>query len=1399
MARATQGLPRSAPRAVAASVRLGVWCERASGDAGAAGRCMIQPWCWRADPREHLVQHTFRRARHPTWCHSRTPHSSVAMATREPSELVPPDDSGSTTFARYCYQAYHAFPLLLECALRPDIQAVVLEHFEDVVVEYADRWRFIQVKTRDPQLGPWKISDLLGESGALHSLYRTYCEIGRHKCTLEAHLEGAIKKADPLNALAEGKTLPGELLGRVAKALDCSPAACGRFLKRVTIFPIGAQRNTVIDRNLRLLMNAFPDLAASRLAEAHERIVARTFQAMTANVFGLSWPLVVFGGTAVADALYQSKRLTHECLKAYVSPLQQSGSAKSPSVPDAKVRTSSESARRSLEPKILPRIRRERLLERFIAAVDRGVQLDRQRIIPIVGPAGYGKSILLGDLYDYRRVSTTAGWVAVVRCDDLPSTDTTDADLDLRFGQVLSGSRVPLSDIVAELQKRGRGVLLIDTLDLILERSTRAPLLRLFRGLVHSGVTIVFTCRNYEFGEYFEPRADLDDLAETIDRYSVSAFTSDESKEAARSFVRDTVPDATEAQADAFAERISDASSDRRSLREIIENPLLLAMLCELHGTSLVVPSDLTVSRLYSEYWQAKVAGSRLYERYSPVVLAKGEVCYGVARSAFAASRARLVQSVDINDLRTADVSSFGPALHELLSDGVLTPLPDQRVRYFHQTLLEYAIARWLSTSEGQSEQARVVAALAGEGRDDLLHWWPIMRQLLSMVDDGEFRALSSQFREGDFPAFRAIALAAGARDDCGTLTALAAVAVQSGSHWELVLCEALQATTFSQLSQLVGIASRLIRQGTLPGAIQAAEVACLAIGAKPDQAVDTLTAAFRALDSRAVSPDDATGNVRHIAAILLMGVERVIRDRCDGGTLDILRQRYPLVGDSGQQAIWRLHFSRSVPLDKRDEFLHLAVTLPLGVNVRATAVEAIEHGGSSSDLAGLEWLVGRDVPEGWEAIQGLVYARTAAERRGGVPHLLEQILVADGDRIHSSLQAAQRLSDEKRRELVLALCELQPSHGDRARLARVAAIARTIADGLLADERKTLSSWITRIAEKWPEELLPLVARLATSKDVSNDLTALVDRIPRRRQAERLLKTIRACPDHLRAHVAAALSSQIRSLPPGPVAKVALVELLRAQAEEMPSALQELGDLAVGPSKKAANAAGAALAELLSSSERFSMETALALAHAPLPNVRALSVDTFTMRVTNGRAVSEGSLRELHSILANERDDLVLRHLCELSGEWARRVGNSLEESIHLMRRIGQLVEENETLRDTVARPYIRAMKLMVQTEERVAVRALVPEAHRILAVVNSTRIQEADVVELLCGIARVDTTFTSALVANGSHIQTLNVRAVAIAIKRVEGLHSPLLDEIMASPWCPPQARGAIIEMRA
>ncbi len=128
-----------------------------------------------------------------------------------------PDDTGTDTLRRYRYQAQLAVPFCLDCASGGAVRSVIMEHYEDIVVEYADHWRFIQVKTRDSKHGPWRLT--LAMDG-LGSLFRAYGSTSLSNARYSLYLEGAIAHDDDLNNLVpEKQPLDATFVDRVAKGL----------------------------------------------------------------------------------------------------------------------------------------------------------------------------------------------------------------------------------------------------------------------------------------------------------------------------------------------------------------------------------------------------------------------------------------------------------------------------------------------------------------------------------------------------------------------------------------------------------------------------------------------------------------------------------------------------------------------------------------------------------------------------------------------------------------------------------------------------------------------------------------------------------------------------------------------------------------------------------------------------------------------------------------------------------------------------------------------------------------------------------------------------------------------------------------------------------------------------
>lgn len=243
----------------------------------------------------------------------------------DPSQALPPNNSGSDTFERYYYQAHIAFPYCLNCALGGDVLSVVPEHFEDVALQFSAGWRFIQIKTRDLALAPWKLADLTARGGAFHSLLRTHKLLVDLPATLEVHVEGAIDRRDVLRSLlADDGRISPVAVELVKKPLSLTSEACSKFLERIRIYHSHPSRDTIRAQNTRLLVNHAGHLPASLLDAIYDSFLTLICDAMQAQLLPKSWKSAFLKAGRLkgnAQDLFARKQLTRDHFKGAVAPI----------------------------------------------------------------------------------------------------------------------------------------------------------------------------------------------------------------------------------------------------------------------------------------------------------------------------------------------------------------------------------------------------------------------------------------------------------------------------------------------------------------------------------------------------------------------------------------------------------------------------------------------------------------------------------------------------------------------------------------------------------------------------------------------------------------------------------------------------------------------------------------------------------------------------------------------------------------------------------------------------------------------------------------------------------------------------------------------------------------------
>ncbi len=211
------------------------------------------------------------------------------------SGAMPPDDSGTDTFNRFRYQAHIAFRFCLNCYFEQGVLAITAEHFEDLLVESEHELRFVQIKTRNTERGPWKFRHLMDDGGALRSLLRTHRALrglddGR-RLVYDIRLEGALERSDSIRRLAYGAHGADEAMSKAcATRLVCDEAEAEDLLSRVVIHAPEPPREFIEDRNLSDLRRAAGHLSANELKSIYEATIGLIETAMRADLLNDNWP-----------------------------------------------------------------------------------------------------------------------------------------------------------------------------------------------------------------------------------------------------------------------------------------------------------------------------------------------------------------------------------------------------------------------------------------------------------------------------------------------------------------------------------------------------------------------------------------------------------------------------------------------------------------------------------------------------------------------------------------------------------------------------------------------------------------------------------------------------------------------------------------------------------------------------------------------------------------------------------------------------------------------------------------------------------------------------------------------------------------------------------------------------
>ncbi|MFP4651381.1 MAG: NACHT domain-containing protein [Phormidium sp.] len=1091
--------------------------------------------------------------------------------------------------------------------------------------------------------------------------------------------------------------------------------------------------------------------------------------------------------------------------------------------PDDLVETlqrNSNRARTALHPYLLQPIRRDALERRCMDQIYQGLRQGKRRIVPILGAAGYGKSTLLGMLYD--RLLDEAQpqeWVALARCDDLIETAET---FEEELGQRLGDRRQPVTEVVERLN--GSGVLLLDTLDLILSPALVPVFRQALARWLERGVTVVFTCRDRDYRDFFEPYHES--FAGVRDAVCggcrVPEFTELEVRLAVRSFLETQAGYEPLERREAFAENLLALSADRASLREIVSNPLMLALCCDLFADLGRVPEDLTVSQLYETYWTWRIARSRHHE--PQLGRLKVKLCLSLAGQLYRQSRDRLRDFLYDTDLELEETREN--AYRALRSDGVLKDIGNGRIAFFHQTFLEYAIARWLTqTAEGEGEKQGAIARIAAQDRLPY-YLWTIFRQLLVLVSFGEFQRLSALLPRAELLSFRALALAAIARQEPETSSVLASLSdwakTQDGTYREtlLVVANSAPVERAEVAWRLVLSVLENVETAFANKAVELCSFWWLRLGEQQGEQLDRL---FCAIQTQFQDNENARLNLfGQFLSAFVMGVRQQGYGRLDDESLAVLRRWYFEVGSSGRSRVWELYALPETPDTARVAFMVMATAQPpsnsfeereAALNLFILTFPALFQQGDTPFGSSWRDVLAAAIPERWmESVAGALGKASVADG-ARLQELLRLVLADRGNPRRAILALEYAIEFGGGEAVAAAMRQWNVADIQESRLSSVAGLLAQLT-GCHAGVKLLMLVWIAPRLGDRPFELIPACDRLIGETRSLGDrwgqlLMGVLPTLPEK-LLRRVLKKLEIVPEAVRPWLGQLELKEARLLRvKGDIASATLRD--RALAEEGPeagdeAALQRLLAACKDPSREVALTASWAVLAVAEQRGIALLSVASGLA-SPLVGVRQNLLAAAVEGLRAGDGTQEEVLELVRCVRDEERPEVyqVLFQLLETLVYQAQQRGETVALAVAeaVWEKVDRLVEIPALLNPVAGAAFLALHRLAMQ-EQSSWVLPLQVRTRRLFQRVDIKRkVDRTMMTGLLVQLGKYDPDFLRRLVVEDclnsqSPLPAANQVALVVAVAKERGVSSELLDRLLDCPGTPDLVKARILRER-
>ncbi|MGI5214943.1 dsDNA nuclease domain-containing protein [Plantactinospora sp. CA-290183] len=213
---------------------------------------------------------------------TRRQHADPGLELLTKVAEVESDSTGLDTFARYVWQAKQVVRQWLTCLSEREAPLfVVCEQVEDLALVYAERIRFVQVKTRDR--GSWSVAAMCDRG--LDALVRSYTAARKARiheiCAFELWVEGAIAdKEETVDFVKDPRSAEKGVRSKLI-ASGLIRSWVDDFLQRLVIRPDQPTRAHVDAKAIWELGALWPALSRPEVEHLYERLLSAATAAQT--------------------------------------------------------------------------------------------------------------------------------------------------------------------------------------------------------------------------------------------------------------------------------------------------------------------------------------------------------------------------------------------------------------------------------------------------------------------------------------------------------------------------------------------------------------------------------------------------------------------------------------------------------------------------------------------------------------------------------------------------------------------------------------------------------------------------------------------------------------------------------------------------------------------------------------------------------------------------------------------------------------------------------------------------------------------------------------------------------------------------------------------------------------